>query len=477
MPLNEEDNKNEYKKILTDADTILFCIFLVVIVILTPFVMDMVSRSWKTELMGQIKEAIESIDSSSISIFISVTIGFYVGSLLLLGLDKYKKVQAVIISIGLILTIKYLIDNYATDWNIYAFLIGAGVGIALGSINNSKPKGDYERAAKNIVMVSTGYLVITYIILYASLNVESGKFLIDSGSVLGFSALMTNLLLYKGKGPRVFVIGPAKSGKTVFLVGCYIQLVKLSQDQPINPSKSLYNAYNELKGSTKTQSEIEAQHLAERNLVDPKINPSWIERTEDTVEYSFTYVIGKLFPKEVTVRSVDFPGSYIVNIPDYMFAKRTIEKGEEEYVKTAKYVEESDKLILVIDSNNFPNYSEEIGQYIAVARQMRENRKNVKYYIVITKSDIFIDDFKKNKGYEQFYSFGNKDYDNFRSFMTEKFSKNGDIMTLLPEIYGAPMYPVFYETEKYHGARLPLINDNGNVYVCGFSEFMKDLFE
>jgi len=124
MPLNEEDNKNEYKKILTDADTILFCIFLVVIVILTPFVMDMVSRSWKTELMGQIKEAIESIDSSSISIFISVTIGFYVGSIILLGLDKYKKVQAIILSICLILIIKYMIDNYATDWNIYAFLIG-----------------------------------------------------------------------------------------------------------------------------------------------------------------------------------------------------------------------------------------------------------------------------------------------------------------------------------------------------------------
>ena len=60
---------------------------------LTPLLMDIIARSWNTELMKDISNIIRVIDPSGISIFITFVIGFYIGSAILLFLDRKKRMQ------------------------------------------------------------------------------------------------------------------------------------------------------------------------------------------------------------------------------------------------------------------------------------------------------------------------------------------------------------------------------------------------
>ncbi len=471
------DKKNKYIELLTDADTIWFCIYFGIMLALTSPVMNMISRSWNTESMRYLSDLLRSIDSGIISISISFTIGFFIGSTYLLFRDRYKKVQAFILSIGIILTFKYMFDNYAVNWNIISVLLGSITGVILGNGLKSGRKNDHEQAAKNIVIISLGYLIISFLILNTSPNSDDNvSFILDAFTVLAFSVLLAKLLLYKGSGKNFFVLGPAKSGKTVFLIGCYINMIKLSQGRPIKPNKALTSAYNELSSTARTKSEIATQKNEKDDIKRAEIYEStWISRTEDIVEYSFTYVIGKLFPKELIIKTVDFPGSHIVNIPDYMYSNEKITSDNEAYVKTAKYVTDANKLILVIDGNQYPNFGELV-QYIEVVSKL-EAHKNTEYYIIVTKSDVFLDEFRQEMEYDQYYRFGNIDYDNFRKFITEKFSKNIKIKALLAEIYNAPIYPVFFETDIYQNTRIPMSDKDANLFIYGFNEFLTNLLE
>ena len=89
-----------------------FLIFLAIAIILTSFLMDIISRSWHTELMKTISGAIKFIYPDGVSALINIAIGFYVGSLLLLVLDRYKRIQAIIISIGIFIINNYISKNF-----------------------------------------------------------------------------------------------------------------------------------------------------------------------------------------------------------------------------------------------------------------------------------------------------------------------------------------------------------------------------
>jgi len=56
-------------------------------------------------------------------------------------------------------------------------------------------------------------------ILYSSLDVDNSNFIKDALTMLIFSYFFGVLMNYDIKGPKIFILGPEQSGKTLFVAG------------------------------------------------------------------------------------------------------------------------------------------------------------------------------------------------------------------------------------------------------------------
>ena len=148
-----------------------FAVFLLIVLKLTSNLMDMISQSWKTPFMNAISNEIQTIDSSGISIFITFVMGFYIGSSILLFMDRKKKIQALILLAGVVVIYGYMSANFAVGWNILYILIGMGTGIFLGM--DRKNKKNFRKAASNVSLFSVGYASLSLVILNSSTNNRS----------------------------------------------------------------------------------------------------------------------------------------------------------------------------------------------------------------------------------------------------------------------------------------------------------------
>lgn len=212
--------------------------------------MDIITRSWHTQLMQQISDRIKSIDPSGISLLMSTTIGFYIGSIILLLVDRFKRLQGIICSIGIILIGNYISKNLGVEWHIPYILLGILMGIALGSnfgddFKNIGKKIEFKRAAKNIGIASVIYILTAFLILSISSGQIGGSFIKDAIVIIAFSYFFGEVMNFKEKGPRIFILGPGKSGKTLFLAGCYMNIINITEG-PVKPSDDLLDLIDEM---------------------------------------------------------------------------------------------------------------------------------------------------------------------------------------------------------------------------------------
>ncbi len=444
-----------FMKIGIDKDYVKFFIIFGIVTILTPFLMDIIVRSWKTDLMKQLADGIKSIDPSGTSILFSIAVGFYIGSIFLLYLDIYKRVQAISLSIGLFSITSYISKLFIINYNFIFIILGIFIGGLSGNRFKFTYRKEIKQAAANISIISVIYVVISYIIFYLS-TADSGNFIKDSVVVLIFSYFFGEVMNYKAKGSKIFVLGPAQSGKTLFIAGCYMRALEIAKG-PVKPSPDLLEL-------------IDQMHKEE--II-------WPRRTQEISKYQFIYDIGGLFPKEMMLRTLDYPGPFIEKIYKYMYIKRSSKKGENDkkyeeeikYETVAKEITKSDKLIFIVDGSKYPNFADMgITQYVKILGKLQENGRNVKPYIVVTKSDFFT---REYPNYEN-------DYEGFKEFIESRISNSIFIKELLNEA-SASIYPVFYYTKKVNGGGnenyIPLRDENKNVYTYGFDKFMDDLIE
>jgi hypothetical protein len=436
-------------------EQIKFLIFLITVIILTPFLMDILSRSWKTDLMGSLKTAINTIDPDSVSILINIVLGFYIGSTILLFIDRYKRIQAILLIIGLVLAVIFFLKNFNTNWNIIYLGIGGIIGVVLGgSISSNSLNRDvheYRKAANNIGLFSIIYATLSFIILYISSGSQNNYFIKDSFVLLTFAYFFGKVMNYESQGPKIFVLGPANAGKTLFLAGCYLRALNITEI-PAKPSKDLLHLVDEL-------------HKGEI---------PWPERTGDIFEYQFTYEIGKIFPRRTTLRTIDYPGVYLERLPEYIYNKKDKKKLTEEekkYVVASNEIANADRLIFIIDGGKYPNFGDMgIIQYIEIISKLHENGKEIQPYIIVTKSDLLKEEYGKMLD-------NDTDYKEFKIFIEEKFTSNIYLKQLLNEASNASFYPVFYYTKKIEDEYVPMRDNNGNVYTFGFDKFMDKLAE
>ena len=436
-----------------DKDYIKFIAFLAIVIILTPFLMDILSRSWHTELMKSISGTIKSIDPDGVSILINIVAGFYIGSIMLLFIDRYKKVQAILLSIGMYITFSYMSGTFDTNWNIIYIGIGIAIGIVLGSnLRFDEKEKEFKKAANSLSLFSIFYAASSFLIIYLSPDQDNSNFFKDAFTVLIFAFFFGKLMNYDPEGPKIFVLGPAKSGKTMFFAGCYLRALSITEIRA-NPSTDLLYAIDQI-------------HRGE---------VPWPERTGMIQEYQFTYEVGTLFPRKTTLRTVDYPGVFLENIPEFLYIEKGINKkdinkmNEEEkrYTRVAQEVADADRFIFIIDGAKYPNFGDMgIIHYIEIISKLNDNGKKIKPYIVVTKSDLFVEEH------------GNReDYEGFKKFIEKKFSHNIYLKQLLIEASGASFYPVFYHTTMANGEHIPMRDDNGNVYTYGFDKFIDSLSE
>lgn len=432
-------------------DHIKFLVFLTIVVILTPFLMDIIARSWNTELMDWASETIRSIDPNGISILINMAIGFYVGSIILLFIDRYKRIQAILLSIGIYIMFGYMSESFGISWDIIFLGIGTAIGIILGSnLANGNINVDikeFRKAANNISIFSIAYAILSFLILYASPDQDNSNFIKDAITILAFTYFFGKLMNYEAQGPRIFVLGPANAGKTMFLAGCYLRALNITEI-PARPSRALLQLIRQLH---------------QRDI-------PWPERTGGIVEYQFTYETGVLFPRKTTMRTIDYPGVYLENLSEYMYTNKDVKKMddvEKRYLNASQEIADADSLIFIIDGAKYPRFEDMgITYYIEIIDKLHANRKNVKPYIIVTKSDLFMEEY------------GNKeDYAGFKKLIEKKFSQNVFLKNLLVEASNATFYPVFYYTKRINEEYVPMRDENGNVYTFGFDKFMDNLSE
>lgn len=450
------DRLDDLRYLLSNKDVIKFIAYLLMMITLTYFSMDIVSRSWNTGIMEQSADAIRSIDQSGILFITNVVIGFFVSSIILMYTDRRKKIQAIILSIGLILIVIYMTNEFRVEWNIIYVLLGIIFGVFAGG--GLKKNITSRQATTNICMVSISYIAISYLNIYIMQDRPIDEFFRDGIVVLGFAYFFGTVMSYKGKGKRIFVLGPGKSGKTVFMVGCY-KIALNNAENPTRPNRNLREAFNQLHRSIYKISEGE------------KLKEYWPRSTEETTYYEFIYETGTLFPEDTLFRTIDYPGGFLGNLSDNMYKK--IDKGTDNSIKTyiniAREIIESDKLIFILDSEAYPVF-DYVTYYIDIINTLREKGNTFDSYIIATKCDIFKEEFGKRPT--------SHDYRKFKEFLEKKFSKSDHIRMLFVESSMKDVYPVFYDTEKdERGAIKPLRNEDGNMFIFGFDEFMRCLME
>jgi signal recognition particle receptor subunit beta len=428
-------------------DHIQFLVFLAITIILTKYLMDIIIRAWKTDWMIQVGNAIKTVDPSGTSIFINIIIGFYIGSLIFISMDRYKRIQALILFIGIFIVFNYLSEHISIKWNVIYIGLGILIGSFLatyGDIEKVRAR-DLGRATKNVSIASMLYIIIAFFILYVISPYQSNiNFVKDAVVILAFSYFFGEVMNYKAKGPKILVLGPASSGKTAFLAGCYLRILSIAEI-PAMANDDLVD------------------------LIDELAKGVWPDRTRKISKYQFRFETGKIFPKETLLRTIDYPGIYLENILDFMYTKKDVNKmntEEKNFLFAAKEVTNADRLIFIIDGEKYPRF-EEMGTiyYTKIIAKMFEHKKKVKIYIIVTKSDLF----------REYYPNYEEDYEGFKNFIENKFSQNMYFKQLINSSPDVTFYPVFYYTKKVNGEHIPLRDENNNVYIFGFDKFMDSL--
>lgn len=477
---------NKNKLLFKNKEYIRLSIYLIIIVVLTIPLLNIFMQSWEMEggLMKLFANAIWDFHPSGVIIIITFIAGFYLGSLLLMTIDEYKRVQSLLLWIGVIIIVYYVINGNIfpnVNWinNISILGMGVLIGVFIGGgkdLLNDKNELKFQKASNNLTFFSIFFIIFAVAGNYmpflltddlAEININNifGNIFIAIIFIYFFGAFVT----YTAKSPKLFILGPLKSGKSLLLAGCYLKALKKMKSQPTNANENLLllieNLHKEFYGEEYT----------------------WPESTSTPMDYHFVYKTGSLFPKKVFFKTLDYPGIYLDHIYDYMDMKKNentknvfndekdeSKEFEKQLAQISQEIFKSKKLLFIIDAEKFPHF-EEMGiiHYINILEKLYRKKNMVDTYIVITKCDIFLEEYnEKNDTKDDFMI----DYDDFKDFTKQKIERNVLLRTLINESSGALFYPVFYYTKKnIRGEYLPIRDEYNNVFTFGFDELMYDL--
>lgn len=302
---------------------------------------DMLSRALVSGGLRVVLTALFSLVGQTSLALSSLLFGLYLGFLVLLYIDFKKRVQSLILGSVTLLTVIVLAINGRFVPNMDGIdLALLGVGLLAGIIvaggaklhylewndardlvrgrvitKSGRTPLEFRDAERYVYVMIVALIVVSFLEAHlqypAPLRVVDGEpvlMTLDSFSIRlvdtdliprdGVAVTLFSVALWLFLGydtdKRLFILGPPGSGKTHVPIGMYLAA-----------THSDLHVWGARKGLNRLIREMRAdQNFADRTTPD------------DIENIGFNYSTTGYFPRNVLVDAVDYPGEYLVHIPD-----------------------------------------------------------------------------------------------------------------------------------------------------------------
>lgn len=415
--------------------------------------------------------------------------GLYLGLLSLMSIDIKKRWQAVLLWIGTIVGIIAITASgrlfALADWAQFpAFAGGAAAGLFVGGgqkllrFDNIRTL-EFRRASRILYLLFAILTVISLLELHIqypnplavesgptvelSSSVDSNEFGVDSNGLVSnflisgaFIFTVRRFVQYEAN-KDFFILGPRGSGKSLFLIGCYLEALDqrdLNDSQsPLAPSKDLMDMIASLEQQD-TDWIVEATEPGELKNLD------------------FQYTHGTVFPMNISVSAADYAGEYLSRLPDAITGavEEQESNGDVTLRRLSEGVQQADTVIFVIDLERFAdNESLDIAEYFSII----QSTNNKEEMLVATKADILAEEFREERGLDAHLY-----YDEFIDFVNARLQQSENIGALITESSDNEIYPVYYQTKiNESGERVPMRDETGSVMTVGFDRILQKFGE
>lgn len=470
------------EKIQQESEKVALLAYFLIIGVLAAPLADMLAQAWEE---GNVVVAIVHLPLElglGLDQLTVLLIGAFVGFLVMMTLDPKKRWQAFLLWIGLVVAMFVFRSQGLIFPHIeFVGMIGwwAG-GIVTGillvgnrQLTRIQTAEPFEfRRAPVLIFYVIGLLVVAALLevhlSYPNIfEIGSTVTLADSpgGSVqfeqTGFlqNVLVSGIFLatlkrfmeYEAQ-KEFFVLGPPGSGKSLFLVGSYLAaLDRVDGDlsNPLTPSGTLAEMVDQIDRTPEGWG-IEATAGGElENL-------------------RFRYVNGTVFPKYVTISSLDYAGEYLDRLPDALTG--LLENEEDStLLALADEVQAADMLALVIDVERVIDGDDSLGisSYFPILQAVDDTE----VVLIATKADVLADQFEAERGIQ-----AHRYFDDFQEYVNAELMESENIRSLVQETAGSDIHPVYYQTkEDETGEMVPMRNERGSVMTVGYEELLQEM--
>lgn len=415
-----------------------------------------------------------------------ILFGLFLGLLLLMTIDPKKRWQAVLLWVGTGTALLGLsaqnifipnidfVDNAV--WLVAGIVFGMAIGGGGKIVRNQTLEAfEFRRASQLILYILTLIVVVAlleYHMQYPEIiAVTSSEATIDTGVALSSVSITTsdlpvNLVVsalfvvtlrqfvqYDAE-ESFFVLGPPASGKSLFLIGAYLEALGSTPENggstPMNPSQDLM----EMVARLDRQEQEWIVQATGRNELN---------------QLEFQYVHGSVFPKNILLESLDYAGEYLQRLPDAIAGSMADDEDMDTTLRRlADGVQSADTLILLLDVERFINNEElEISEYFSILQASKDK----KVLLVATKADVLADSFQEERGLEPYRYF-----EDFQEYVNTRLRKSEQVDALVRELDGSEIKPVYYQTkENEFGDRVPMRDQDGSVMTVGFDNMLTEL--
>ncbi|SNR48920.1 P-loop NTPase family protein [Halorubrum vacuolatum] len=469
-----------------NGEKVLLVVYFVVMIVVAGPLFLVLGEAWEaSDVFRPLILSLNPLIGVNLEQFSSAMFGGYLGLLVLLTLDPKKRIQGLLLWLGTVsaliglLSIGLFIPNIDFTanvlWILSGFVVGAivGGGRQLLEVRTASAL-EFRRSATLLfylisVVVAVG-LIEYHVNLPQVIEVASNEVHVqaENPSVdvdwngIGRNTLMAGVFVVTLRrfvtydaSESFFILGPPGSGKSLFLVGKYLEAlddaVGRDTDTPLNPSGDLMELVSALDAASKD--------------TGWKLDSTGATDIEDL---RFRFISGRVFPKNIELSSLDYAGEYLEELPTaLMSADEEIDNSTVRLL--AQRVRDANTLVLVIDVERFHNNEPlDIEPYFDILNAA----SNKDVLLVATKCDILAEGFRDKQALEAYQYF-----DEFKEFVNDTLIQNSQaVRTLVQDTSGSEIHPVYYQTTtNENGERVPMRNQNGNVQTVGFDELLQKM--
>lgn len=507
---------NNLSELLKNRDFTILAASVALVTLSVAWLPGLLRRGWyddgSVNLTRTILSTFEPIGISLAGIQ-AVGVGAFLTLLVLVLFDRKKRVQAVLLCIGVLgVGLVFVFTNFIPrifvgplSAHLSSLLVGAGLGVMLGlprkarrALVNKNRSFDWEfrRAARlisGLVLVSIATMVIEANVAYPTIDIAQdipgytqellvgvalSSLVLDGFAATIYVAAFWFFVTYDRKR-TIFAVGPKNAGKTYFSVGAYLEESTRAGGKVKAPSSSLV----EKIGMVSNRAKIEE-------------TPSWSLGSTDPGEpetLSFTFIDGQVFPTDLTVQTLDYAGENLPGLArlleDSALTRDNLDESklpksanDEDVRQIYDRCEASDTLVLLFDATTlFRDAASDahtafgaesgLGAYAPLIERYSGEKGIV---FVVTKADILDEEYAQTHGID---IYDRQHLDVFADDLYRRLATHTELGQYITDAEATDVYPVYFRTEiDSTGKRVPYRpRDDRPLVPYGFSRLLEAL--